>query len=1577
MKKKWIAILSLTAMLLGLLTAVKPVEAEAASGSLRVGYSTVSIDPIDKEGKYRQVDYTAVLESSGYAALKTKLAAAGVTLENPVFTVPTVSADCDGNGTTDDGYFSVPLAGYGTTYERMSVGKMDDNGDGKVDSKDGLFITCIAITDEQGSTMLFYTMDLISSPNGIIADARKNIQAALQESYGRVLQDHIMFTASHTHSSPDIGIDNTASPLVSNAAQRAYIAMLHDRFVQAAQAAMADRSEVTVQKGEIQATNMNGTRHYNAYEEKRKVVGGVNLNQGSASWVQGDNFGRYLPSDELVDKSPVYQGSNLYNVYEVSHVSQSNQMVQLVQFTPTDGKTPIVMVNFRAHPKLNSTSSMQYGMDNKYCTSPDYVGPLREKLLKYGYRAAYIQGAAGNQNTWSYIDDAVLGPRATNTYTWMMQRHSIDVTSSTTYDCYNDRMAFIKYTSPSTGKSYNTQTGYSYGCRLADYVLVGLEEKMSDVTVAPIQTEQYYFSAAPQVYSDGLKAAVAAYDADTTTAKKFPYQYKHTDGKYYNLNSKYHANAVRGRNTNADLIDAKLELNCITIGNLAFLTAPNELYDRYNLSGNQVSGNLWDNLNDEGFGTPVFIGYSNGAEGYVPNVAAYEYNRANNDKGSVKRAFSTVYDVYGVGAYEANTSKFAPGAGEELCKTFEKMLRSVKNSQRGSTCPMCGATGVQWEALGAPGATQYVTGHYYLADDLDYYAGTNCFQKTIYNGDSVCIDMNGRTIRNSSNVTGRAFYVGQGATLRLMNGTVHGRGHQRTGENGGVIFVDKTGSLYLKNVDIVRDMEEGQATNNGGAIYLNIGAQLNVEGGSITGGSTEYYGGAVYANSSSVVNLKDTVISGGSASAGGNLYFYTKATATLDNVTLKEGTATGNGDNLIAFSANVHIKGDSVLEGECYFSGGTPKISDGVHAWKSPDGVNIKLTAGTKLTFGTLNSTARIGITGRTMVTDATALPYTSQIFADSGYLDTTFSYGIFAGEFRGCACRGKAVGKHTCQIHAWTYWDATDSLPTVGNYYLNKNVTLTEQAGVHSTLRLDLNGKIITRKVGAPEVPGDKPVNTRVWNYGGDRLLSITDSAGNGVVKRDISALSATEVGKITDFGLIACLSGNAKFQLFGGILNGLTQATTGGGTVAGTVAGTTVEIYGGTVKGVAGVSGGGIFSKGAVLLCGGTVTAGKATKGGGVYMNESGMLTLTGDACVTGNFAADGTTTNNIYASAAQLTVSGVYQGTAGIQVSSPAEGKQVGLASGANLTNAKLSVDGNNTYQFYVNGNQLKLTTKAMEAFITYQQQTTYYESLEAAISAYRQGQTLHLMRDITRDVTFTADTQLELSGCSITGKITLTDATLQVQDSTTADYTVADGAYGKLPAMAGVTAAQGYIMVTEGNTVSFHKLGLDLTSVSLRPENGGIYYSGKFCADEQAVSLVAEYGIALQVGSVPTAQQILADTTGKMHYACKNPTSGTNASGVLLQNILSTKNTYAVNKYNAGLVVYGVAYVKTTDGTVILGSPVSYSLRAVIQAADGQWQDLTGAQKKALFELCKTYDLVTAAWELKNVQQYIAS
>ena len=1541
MKKKVIAFLTLLVMVASLCCAVGPTVVRADTGKLRVGYAVISIDPVDQDGTFRKIDYSGVLEStsSGYSYLQGLLAEAGVTTDNPYYTVPVLPFDCDNNGTTDDGYFSVPLAGYGETYNRMSQGKTDDNGDKVIDEKDGSFATCIAVTDEHGQTLLFFSMDLISAANAVVNTAKNNVQSALRADYGYVPMSNMTFNASHTHSSPDIGINNTSNTLEANAAQRAYLALLQDRFVKVAKAAMADRREVTVSRGSMEATNMNATRHYNVYHERS----GRYISTIKANWVHGDNFGGYMPLDTNIDKSPVVSGT-VTTRYEAQNVSQSDQSLLLLQFTPTDGSDPIVMVNWRAHPKTNSTNSTQYGKDHRDRSSGDYVVMLREKLLKYGYRAAFMQGAAGNQNTWNYIDDGVLGPRAEDSYAFVSTYHEPVADKTSTAECHNDRMAFIRYYSAAANTTTNVQTSYTYGGRLADYALAGLYKNMQSVKTGTIKTNQVSFSADPQIYSDGLRAAVAAYDA--ATSKSFPFKYLHTDGKYYNLNSVYHANSVRSRSTDATKVDNNLELNCITIGELAFLTAPNELYDRYNFSGDQVNNNLWDNLNDEGYGVPFVLAYTNGAEGYIPNVAAYEYNRANNDAGSVK-TISGSYISMGVGAYEANTSKFAPGAGEKICQTYEQMLQQMDDLQRTTTCSMCGATNVQWDAICDPSITQLYSGHYYLSGDM---TGGSSYQKTVPYGNTVCLDLNGKTFANGSSITGRAFNLSGNATLRVINGEVHGRGID-TGTEGGTVYMASNSTLEMTNVTLVRDVHEGQTSNKGGVIYVGKKANLT---------------------------LKDCTISGGAATvSGGNLYADENANVTLQNVTMEGGKSDNTGDNLTSYRANMHISGNSVLKGESYFSGGTPVISGNVQICQSDTGVNVHLSAGTKLTFGELEKTARIGVTGKAMITDAAGVQYADRLIADSGYLDASFSSGIFAGEIQGCACRGKATQKHTCEYHAWTVWTSSTSLPTVGNYYLKNNVSIMSEADVnYDTLRLDLNGKTITRKVFTT-------TDTRVFDINSSGLLTITDTSGGGIVQRDVSVLSAAQQAAITDYGLIVCLNNSSRFHMYAGTLDGKGLQTRGG-VVAGTTGDTQIHIYGGTIKGAAatylsgsGGSGGALYAQGKVSLYGGTITGGKAEKnGGGVYVaSGNGQLTLTGDASVTGNYKKDGTTASNIYCAADQLTVLGAYTGTAGITVSSPAEGKQAGNSNGANLTGASLTVDGTSDYKFYAQGTALKLTLKTMEAYITNGADTQYYQSLTEALTAYPGAPAvLHLMCDVSKTLTVKTDMVLDLAGCHVTGGITFENsAKLAVCDSNTDDYTVQDGAgYGTVPAVSGVQAADGYMMIAgDDQTLSFHKICMDMSEVNLRIASAGVYYAGRFCGDEMVAPRILEYGIALSITGVPTAQEILADTDGKTHVAYTSSLgAGVRIEGVLTENIIAKTNSYAVNKYHAGQKIYGVPYIKTADG-IQLGKAVAYSLRDVVEAVDDIWQDLTASQKAELISWYDSYVVFMRFWDVKNL------
>ena len=161
------------------------------------------------------------------------------------------------------------------------------------------------------------------------------------------------------------------------------------------------------------------------------------------------------------------------------------------------------------------------------------------------------------------------------------------------------------------------------------------------------------------------------------------------------------------------------------------------------------------------------------------------------------------------------------------------------------------------------------TGHYYLnfADGAE-----DCGAFEISGTDRVCLDLNGNTL----NSTSRAFHVRSGSILNVMDS-----------KGGGKI----TGKGTYEN------------TPYGGVIFVRVGAQLNLYGGTLEyiapddGRNAVARGGVIYALGD--VNLYGGTITGGKAGAGGNIYI----DATSDGVghlrayggTVEKGTATSAG----------------------------------------------------------------------------------------------------------------------------------------------------------------------------------------------------------------------------------------------------------------------------------------------------------------------------------------------------------------------------------------------------------------------------------------------------------------------------------------------------------------------------------------------------------------------------------------------------------------------------------------------------------------------------------------------------------
>jgi len=240
---------------------------------------------------------------------------------------------------------SVPLAGYSNALNRymQSIGQ-------------DITCTALAISDGDGGDLLLISVDLTNSQEAVMSMISQNISTKTG-----IPVSNIVISATHTHSAPDM--TNRSLP-----EEAAYIALVSERLLVAAQEALADRSAATLYVGSIETENLNFVRHYLV---ENKLTGEVS--------VAGDHFGSFQDATIL------------------GHASEGDPTLHLVPFKRAD-KADIVLANWAAHPHFTGGAS-------KYVLSSDFVGPFRETLEDMtGSNVIFFQGAAGDLNESSKIN---------------------------------------------------------------------------------------------------------------------------------------------------------------------------------------------------------------------------------------------------------------------------------------------------------------------------------------------------------------------------------------------------------------------------------------------------------------------------------------------------------------------------------------------------------------------------------------------------------------------------------------------------------------------------------------------------------------------------------------------------------------------------------------------------------------------------------------------------------------------------------------------------------------------------------------------------------------------------------------------------------------------------------------------------------------------------------------------------------------------------------------------------------------------------------------------------------------------
>lgn len=211
---------------------------------------------------------------------------------------------------------------------------------------DYIYLTCVAITDAEGSTVLMYGADLGDMEASVVEKIKPQVTKATG-----VPNEHMFFNATHTHSAPD------CEKMVPD---------LQKFAVEAAKEAIADQKPAEMYFGTATTKAVSFVRHY--FEKNGASV--------------TDNHGNTTNPD--LDR----------------HTTEVDREMRVLQFK-REGGADVLLVNWQCHPHLT-------GGTQKYSISADIVGAMRTELESEDYLVAYYQGGAGNLNPTSRFQDEMI-----------------------------------------------------------------------------------------------------------------------------------------------------------------------------------------------------------------------------------------------------------------------------------------------------------------------------------------------------------------------------------------------------------------------------------------------------------------------------------------------------------------------------------------------------------------------------------------------------------------------------------------------------------------------------------------------------------------------------------------------------------------------------------------------------------------------------------------------------------------------------------------------------------------------------------------------------------------------------------------------------------------------------------------------------------------------------------------------------------------------------------------------------------------------------------------------------------------
>ena len=820
------------------------------------------------------------------------------------------------------------------------------------------------------------------------------------------------------------------------------------------------------------------------------------------------------------------------------------------------------------------------------------------------------------------------------------------------------------------------------------------------------------------------------------------------------------------------------------------------------------------------------------------------------------------------------------------------------------------------------------------------------------------------------------------SNLYMYNGATISGGNASGQKTGGNIHI-ALGRFYMYGGTV-----SGGTAETGGNIRIN-GGTLSLSGGTVSGG-TATDGGNIYA-SGGTVTLSGCTVTGGSATQGGNLNVRTGSKTTISNGTISDGKA--------KYGANIYVygSGECTVSGGTVTGGVNTNEGSGGNFYVSSDTGKLNIAGGTVSDGKSLNKGGNIMINGAGTLTvtggvisggtalhggniytnggtvtisddgdSATALPQIQGGTASTGNGGSVYIGGslkVTAGSITG----GKSTKGYGGNIYA------------VGNVELSNCTIANGAADAGDGGNIALAGASSTAKLTATFGEGALIKDGSALN-GGNMSIS------NATLEFAGATLSG---GKVTKNGGSVIVGSAGRLNLKSGTITG-GESALNGGNIYTSATNTVVNMTGGTVSdGVSRNSstsnGGGNFyvNNGYLYVYGGVISGGKAPNayGGNIYaragiykaenyvlLNDDGdpetpkPLVTGGQSKNTGgniyiekNFIlGDCEVTNGDSSSynygddismkhGGKLTVKANFAGNCDLcmpsccmplvriggkvdETAGAAEGPFPGRLILEQYANAPILAGKDGDTGLYVAESALVHEDGTYSWFLDNASMMAAYDDSVAYIRACEGEMVLnggnYVVDLLGKNVHFTGS-----------GNVTCFDS---ANDSFETYGTATFDGVTLLNTVTTEYADNTYMTLCENNTYSFHRFTVRLTSVSLRPSAGGIYYTAKWEGDSALKTVVESFGVAVSVKDAPGAD---FETDGHSLFSRFDGSKfecGVKKTGILVTGILKDTSDLrqSLNSKYAQMKIHATAYL-TIGETNYMSASMAYSLKDVIE------------------------------------------